>query len=397
MILPFVLTLARILLGLSLASYVVYSIISVFSARKWFHSTQPIDSQWTPSVTILKPICGMDAEAYDNFVSYCLQDYPSEHLQIIFGALDVDDPALSLAKQLKSEYRSLDISVVSGNTGLHRGTNRKVCNLLSMFPLAKHDLLVLCDSDMRVKPDYLRRIVSPFNTSVINSQAHPIGMVTCPYRGSRVMSFAAIMEALSIGADFIPSIFVSRKMEGVNFALGSTIVLPKEVLKKIGGFESLLDELADDFRLGSGAVKAGYSVELSDYMIDDVLGQESFEKMWSRRQRWARTLRMCRPAGYAGVFITQGVPLAFLFAVTYSFSAFGISVLAGIIALRFAVSLWITQRYTRDPNIARYLPLLPLSDLLSFTLYLGSYMGQNISWRGEQFRLLPDGKLRHIP
>ncbi len=399
----------RALLGLCLAAFCAYALLSVWAARQWRQARRPLDAAFTPPVTILKPVRGMDAEAYDNFASFCRLDYPADCVQLLFGALDPADPALELVCRLQSEFPHLDIGLVAGHPPTLQGHNLKVCNLATMLPAARYDLLVLCDSDMRVQPDYLRRVVAPFRPPPVaqrpgkgrgkreegrdrlpNAQ---VGLVTCPYRGHRARSLAAVLEALGIGADFIPSTLVSRALEGVSFAFGSTIVLPRALLEELGGLESLADELADDFRLGYGARQAGYEVVLSDYVVDDVLGQERFGPMWARRLRWARTVRACRPAGYAGAGITHGTVLAALFLAASGFTPLGWTVAGSVLGVRLAMALLIALRYTRDPNIVRYLPLLPLSDLLSFALYVASFCGNRISWRGERFRLLPGGKI----
>jgi ceramide glucosyltransferase len=410
----YALTTLQILFGLCLAAFCVYTGIAVWAAHRWYQGRRPPNPEWTPAVTILKPVRGVDAEAYENFASFCRLDYPDDRIQLLFGALDPADPALELARQLQSEFPHIDIGTIPCGPESVRGPNLKVCNLAAMLPSAKHDLLLLCDSDMRVLPDYLRRVVAPFEPKQANvedsknpeaaqntgrqvpKRRSPVGLVTCPYRGHRVQSFAAALEALGIGADFIPSTLVSRALEGVSFALGSTIALPRSVLSELGGFESLFEELADDFRLGHGARRAGYEVVLSDYVVDDVLGRERFQTMWARRLRWARTVRACRPAGYAGAFITHGTAFALLFLASTAFAPSGWAVAATMVALRLATALLIAERYTRDPNILRYLPLLPAGDLLSFALYITSYCGNRISWRGERFRLLRGGKLEKI-
>ena len=424
----------RALFGIVLLGYTAYAFISVWAARQWSRDRSAVPDNWTPSVTILKPVRGVDAEAWENFSSFCRLDYPNERVQILFGALDADDPALELAHRLQAEFPHHDIGVVIAPPDAKSGANRKVCNLLAMLPHAKHDLLVLCDSDMRARPDYLRRIVAPFANggaglppASLETQRHrgetdeggkretgsrgesggkegaresdskienrPVGLVTCPYRGERAQSFAAIVEALGIGADFIPSTLVSRAIEGVAFALGSTIVLPRHVLDEIGGFEPLLDELADDFRLGNGVYNSGYRVVLSDYVIDDILGRERFTAMWSRRLRWSRTLRVCRPAGYAGSFIVYGFAPALLFLISMGFSTIGWLAFAAVAAVRITTALTITLRYTGDRSVLRYLPFLPISDLIGVALYIISFFGRHILWRGERFRLLSGGRL----
>jgi ceramide glucosyltransferase len=388
-------------LGLCLIGYSAYAFLSVWAARKWSQARPASSQDYAPAVTILKPVCGVDAEAWENFSSFCHLDYPGERVQILFGALEADDPALELARRLQVEFPQHDIGVITAPPGPMRGNNRKVCNLLTMLPHAKHDLFVLCDSDMRVRPDYLRRITAPFQFENPNAGAQgapaienpAVALVTCPYRGERAQSFAAIVEALGIGADFIPSTLVSRALEGVSFALGSTIVLPRRVLEEIGGFEPLLDELADDFRMGNAVHKAGHTVVLSDYVIESILGRERFSAMWSRRLRWSRTLRVCRPAGYAGSFIVYGFALALLFLVSTGFSTIGWAAFASVTAIRVATALTITLRYTGDRAVLRFLPFLPISDVLGLALFTVSFFGSHILWRGERFRLLAGGRL----
>ena len=387
----------RIVSGFTVCAYIFYAGMTVWAALKWKRAKSPIDPNWTPGVTILKPVKGVDADAYANFISYCKQDYPPEKLQILFGALDANDPALEYANQLKLDFPHLDIGVHTAPPDSPPGMNRKVCNLLHLLPLAKHEYLVLSDSDMRVEPDYLRRILAPFDPE--NQAKNPLdskqcGLVTCPYRGVEARSLAAKLESLGIGSDFIPCVLTSRALEDVSFALGSTIVIPKRILAEIGGFEPLLDQLADDFRLGNAVSKAGYKVILSDYVIEDVIGDEKFQSMWSRRLRWAKTLRVCRPAGYAGAFITHGFALSLLFLLLMGFQAPGWAALLSVLIVRVSTSLCISLFCTTDLNVLRFLVLLPVSDLLNFSLYICSYFGDSIVWRGEKFQLLSDGSLR---
>lgn len=406
-VVPMALSMLRLLSGFTLAAHGAYDGISIWAAANWHRDGPPVDRAWTPAVTLMKPVRGVDQEAFANFASFCSQDYPTDRVQYLFGALDQDDPALDVVRRLQREFPHLDIRIVAGSDRSVDGYNLKVCNLAAMLSAARNDLLILCDSDMRARPDYIRRIVAPFNpdsqpqTSPAPNgaarkggpQAQPVGLVTCPYRGFHPKSFAAALEALGIGADFMPSALVSRALEGVGFAFGSTIVLPRRVLEEMGGFGPLANELADDFRLGEGARRAGYRVVISDYIIDDVLGKESFGAMWARRLRWARTVRSCRPAGYAGSFVTHGTVLGLVFLATMGFHSVGWLGLGLVVAARILTALAITGRYTKDPNLVRFLPILPLSDLFNFALFVGSFCGSTITWRGERFRLLTGGKI----
>lgn len=379
-----------------IAGYAGYALISVWAALRWRAAARrQAQQQFTPCVSLLKPLRGLDTEARANLTSFCRQDYPPERLQILLCALDPNDPALDLARELAAEYPHLDILVLDGRSYIHRGLNRKVCNLLAMLPHARHDILILSDSDMRVGPGYVSRVVAPFRCDAPSAgrPQRPVGLVTCPYRGAAVRGLAASLEAIGIGADFIPSTLVSRALEGVGFAFGSTIALTRRALDAIGGFEVLVDELADDFLLGAGVRNAGFEAVLSDYIVDDVIGRERLQDMWTRRLRWARTVRACRPSGYAGSVVTHGIAIALIFVASCGFSAFGWMVLAGVMAVRLAATGVIAGFCTRDRAVLRLLPLLALSDLVSFAIFGCSYLGRTIVWRGERFRLLPGGKL----
>ncbi len=419
----------RVLLGLCLFAYSAYAGACVWAARQWHRVRQVIDPDWTPPVTILKPVRGNDAYAYDNFASFCRLDYPTNRVQIVFGVLDANDPAIRVVRQLQCDFPDRDITIIVPPPAPLRGHNLKVCNLVAMLPAAKHSLLVLCDSDIRVGPDYLRHVVAPFreeerkgekekrrrgeegkirdtryeiregedSSLILHPSSFAVGLVTCPYRGFLPQNLPSYLEALGFGADFIPSALVSRALSGIDFAFGATIAIPRVILDEIGGFEAILDDLADDFLLGNRVKHAGYQVVLSNYVVENVLGAEPFDTMWARRLRWARTVRACRPIGYLGAFITQGSTLALLFGMAMGFNAPGISIMFGVLAVRIAAATWIANVYTHDVSVRRGWLLLPLSDLLQSALYVVSFFGSNIVWRGQKFRLLTGGKIIRIP
>lgn len=373
-----------LLLGTCLVGSCGYYLACLLAASLWRRANTPTHPySITPPLSILKPLHGADPEQAANFETFCGQDYPE--YQLVFGALDPADAGLEAARALAARWPECDITVVAG--GETFGHNRKVCNLANMLPAAKHDLLVLCDSDMRVGPDYLRRVAAPFDDPAV-------GLVTCPYRGCEARGLASQLEALGIGADFIPSAFTAWYLTGLRFAFGSTIAIRREALEQIGGFAALADELADDFLLADRVHKAGWAVALSDYVVDDVLGREAFGEMWARRLRWAKTSRAMRPGPYAGAFITHGTALGVLFLAACGCGPAGWAGLAAVFAVRATVATIIARRYTDDPHLPRLLWLLPLSDLMSAALYVCSFFGRTITWRGERFILLPGGRLR---
>lgn len=345
-------------------------------------SSRPLSS---PGVTILKPLRGADPEQLENFRSFCRQDYPE--FQIVFGALDPDDQGLESARLLREEFPDRDISIVAGGEAF--GANLKVCNLANMIAAASHPVIVLCDSDMRVGADYLASITAPF--------ADPdVGVVTCPYRGAQARGLASTLEALGIGADFIPSVILTARFGRIRFALGSTIAIRREVLDQIGGFRPLADELADDYLIGNLAARAGWRVVLSTYVVDDVIGRQSFREMWSRRVRWARTTRAMQPVPVLFSYLTHGTALALMLLVATGFAMAGWIALAITVALRMTTATSIARFYTRDENLPKSLALLPFSDLVSFGIWAAGFLGSSVEWRGERFRVGWGGKLRKV-
>jgi ceramide glucosyltransferase len=374
------------LLGGAVVASWFYYFACLLCAHRWrsqrIHTPTP---QHLPAVSILKPIRGTDPEQDANFESFCKLEYPC--YQLVFGALAADDPGLETARRLAQDYPDRDIAVIEGGEAF--GLNRKVCNLENMRGAAAHDLLILSDSDMRVAPDYLHRVVAPL--------ASPrVGLVTCPYRGHLARGLASKLEALGIGADFIPSAFVAYYLWRLRFAFGSTIAIRKGVLDEIGGFRPLADQLADDYLLAHRTEQAGYEVVLSDYVVDDVLGEERFKEMWSRRLRWAKTSRLMRPGPYAGSFVTHGIVLALLFLLASGGAPIGWGLLGMTLAVRGVVATYISLTCTHDENLPRLLPLLPVSDLVSFALFVCSFWGRYIVWRGERLRVLKGGKLERM-
>ena len=360
-----------------------YSLAALLGAIKW-RGRRTHEDPAAPAVSILVPICGDDSEQFANFAALCMQDYPQ--FQVIFGALEAQDSGLATARRIQAEFPDADITIVSG--GEVQGANRKVSNLMAMLPRAKHDLILLCDSDMRVGADYLRRVVSPL--------AKPnVGMVTCLYRAKNARGIAAKLEALGIGADFLPSVLVAN-LGGIRFAFGATIILRKSVLAQIGGFERIVDNLADDYLLGVLCREAGYDLVLSTYLPETVIGKESFAASCMRRLRWAKTVRAMQPMGWLGSFVTHSFMIAVCLCLLSGASLLGVATLGIVLLTRLLLVAVLAAGVTKDAVVLRSLWLLPVSDALSFLLYIGSYFGNTIVWRGEEYRLKRGGALETI-
>ena len=373
----------NIIFSVLLIATSVYCWLCLYAADDWRRASVEAETDY-PTITLFKPICGEDPELLDNLRSFCRQDYP--RFQILIGALEEDDPGLSAALQLQSEWPELDLKVISGRPPA--GCNLKVSTLAMMSAFATGDIWVLSDSDMRAKPDYLRRVTAPFRDPAV-------GLVTCPYRGIKALGAASRLEALGIGADFMPSVLLTRKMEGMSFAFGSTIAIRRAVMNEIGGFTAIADVLADDYWLGRHTANLGYRVVLSDYGMDCVLGHERLKAMLARRLRWAKTVRVCMPAGYAGLAITYSIAIA-LSALLIHPTALILWLAAVALLSRIVTVGMISFLATKDFTVIRNLWLLPINDILSLVIWAISFFGNTITWRGQRFFLLKDGRLQPI-
>jgi ceramide glucosyltransferase len=372
-----------LLLGLSLIALCYYS-FAVYATQQFFAQPSPVDPAFHPPISILKPICGLDSGAYENLSSFCQQDYPD--YQIIFGVQSPDDSSLVVVQQLIRDFPKLDIRYVISQRAI--GANLKVTNLAYAATEASHDILLLADSDIRVGRDYLKRVVQPLKDS-------KVGVVTCMYR-SQSRGWISAFEALATTTEFLPSVLVARKLEGVAFALGATIAIRKSVLDKIGGFAAIANYLEDDFLLGHLPAQAGYEVVISNYVVQHTIITESLPALISHQTRWARSNRFARPAGYAGLIFTYGTLSSLLFFLTTGASSLGWTVLLSVWSVRLLMAWVIAVKYLHDSVARRYLWLVPLRDLVSFVLWGYSFLGNTVEWRGRRFRLAKGGWLTEL-
>jgi len=326
---------------------------------------------------------------YESLRSHCLQDFPE--YEIIFGVSEPDDPAIPLIERLKLEFprRAIRLMICARNLG----ANIKVSNLAQMLLEAKHEIILVNDSDIRVQPDYLRRVTAPLGDP-------QVGLVTCLYRGVPGRTLGSRLEALGISTDFSAGVLAARQLEGgIRFGLGSTLAFRRRDLDAIGGFEALVDYLADDYEIGRRIAERGLEVRLSDVVVETFLPAYTLREFIDHQLRWARTVRDSRRWGYLGLVLTFGVPWALL-ALVLSL-LLGRDVLAawlllvGVSSLRVAVALLVGWSVLRDRQLLPLLPLLPLRDLVALLVWIASLAGHTVVWRGESFRL-KNGRLVRI-
>ncbi len=375
----------RTALLICIAAAIVYYLIAVVAGLLWFRDRakqRSLGTSYTPPATIFKPVRGADADAYENFASFCRQDYPE--YQIIFGVRDENDPVLGIIRRLMRDFPEREIELVVSADEI--GLNGKVSNLHNMYSKAKYDILLVVDSDIRVGSDYLRRVIAPMQ------QSH-VGMVTCLYRGTNAKTLAGLLENIGISSTFGPEVCSSRALEGVAFALGSTIVMRRETLEGFGGFQSVADYLADDFLLGNKTAQAGYEVVLSDYVVEHVSGPLTIGSMLRHQLRWGRSTRISRPWGYRGLILTYGTATALLALPAWNFSSFAWNLLGLTLAIRLLPVFLIGVYGLRDFVLLRYFWMAPFRDMITFGIWLVSFRGDEIQWRGEDFRVLRNGML----
>jgi ceramide glucosyltransferase len=331
-----------------------------------------------PSVTVLKPLHGSEPELRDNLRSFAAQDYPL--FQLVLGVRDRTDSALPVADALIRDRPGHDIELVVDPRAA--GSNLKVANLENMLPVARHDVIVLADSDMRVGRDYLRVVTAPL--------ADPrTGVVTCLYKGVPDSGLWSRLAALHINFGFLPSALVGDRLGIGGGCFGATIAVRRAVLDRIGGFGRLRNELADDHRLGSAVRELGLNTVLSPYIVENIVSEPSLASLWRHELRWARTSRAMAPTGYAGSVTTHTVALTALAA-----TASGSDAAWGIILLSLAARWLSAAIIARALDLPRNgLWLLPLRDALSFAVFLGSFCGRSVSWRNQLFRVAPSGRM----
>lgn len=379
LILYFVLVLA--LIGtLSSAVFLGLTTVGVIrfrsEARRQFSSVP--DSAHLPSVSILKPVHGLEARLKENIESFFQQDYPD--YEILFAADEADDPALNVVREVCARYPNIRSRVLVTGTPW---PNPVVYAFHCMAEAAVHDILVTTDSDVEVGPQYLREIIPPLLDP-------KVGMVTCVYRGKNAAGFFSGLTAIGMSVEMTAGVLVANLLEGMKFGLGPTTVVRKDSLANIGGYAALKDYIAYDFAIGNLIAKAGYRVVLSGHVIDHVVNQKSFRRMWQNQLRWAQTTRYSRPKGHFGSGLIFAIPYGlFGFAAAAALGQWGFgTLLLGVAVLNRLLEAWLVGwMVVRDPQIRRAPWLYPLRDLLGFAVWFASYLNLRYVWRDSRFEL----------
>lgn len=357
-----------------------FTVIAGFFARRFLLARPPRPAASLPPITVIKPLKGEDLDLEANLASFCRQDYPC--YQLLFCLASPDDPSLAAVSRLKKEFPDADIEVVVSKNRI--GYNPKVNNMANAYPFAKYDLLLMSDADIRVEPGFLKRMAAPF--------ADPsVGLVTSFYQASGARGLWGCMEALSINAHFLPQAACTAGF-GMRFAMGAAMMVRRAAFEASGAFANLADHLADDFWLGESVREAGWRLEMAEGCVDSIPGIESASGHFKHLVRWARTIRLCQPAGYYASLIQHGFSLLTLRLLVQGPDAAGVALLLGIWTAK-AVSASSLGMGLGGRQPARALWLLPLSEWFSFAAWIGACASNTVLWRGELFVVRAQGQL----
>jgi ceramide glucosyltransferase len=368
------------------AAPLVYYVLATVAALRFFKRERArVLPDYTPPVSLLKPVRGIDFGSYENFASFCRLDYPA--YEILFAVNDDHDPAVSLVQRIIADFPQRRIRLLVGAEQL--GTNRKVNKLARLAREAQHEVLVLTDGDVRVGPNFLSEVVAPL-------AAPKTGAVTSFYRAMAERNLWAEIEAVGASSDFFAGVLMAGWTEGIHFALGASIATTKEWLRRIGGFEAIADTLADDYELGHRIAKAGGEVILSREPVWTMYPAQGLRGFWHHQVRWARTIRSCRPLSFLGLLFTQGLPWVLAAALFAPAAWIASAYLCAYLVLRLTMAGTVGVWGVGDDVVRNKPWLVPLRDAIYFVVWLASFGSNQIQWGNTEY-VVRKGKLVRIP
>jgi ceramide glucosyltransferase len=362
----------------------IYYLLVLFSTWRFFWRAQERlspDSGFTPPISNLKPLRGLDPEAYENLSSYCRQDYPD--YELIFCVGDESDPSVPVLEKLKRDFPDRQIRVLIGSG--RKAINDKVAKLVRMVNEARHEILVINDSDVRVEPNYLRTVVAPLRDAKVRG-------VTCLYVSTEDKTFTQHLQSIGMICDFFPGIFVARELDGIKFAFGQTIVTTKSCLNEFGGYEAIENRPADDLLVGRYIAQQGYEVELLPYAVKTVPDYHSFKDLFIKRLRWLTVMRHMRPWGHIGLTFTQGLPWCLAALLVHPSDGIGMAYVGAYVLFRLAITWLVGAWGLKQHGLWRKMPLIVVWDATAFVIWLLTFGRRRIRWRNVDYRIR-DGML----
>lgn len=369
------------------AGMTLWAVPGFLRARRARCAAQAARPGFTPPLSLLKPLHGMEPGLEGWLESFYHQDYPA--YEILFCARSEADEGLQLARRVAARHAEIPTKFLL--TGEDVYINAKVSSLELMETAAAHEILVVSDSDVRVAPDYLRAVALPF-------AEEKVGAMCCLYRGVAAEGgLWARLEAVGMSVEMSSGVLVAQMLEGMQFVLGPTMAFRRATIRAMGGFKVTADYCADDFVLGNETYKLGETVALSHYAIDHMVINASFIASMKHQVRWMKSTRFSRPKGHFGTALTFSMPfglLGFLIALAMGHAALGAALLGWAVATRWALAVAVGRVVVGDRSLFGLLVLYPVRDLMGFCFWAASYCGRTILWRGRDFDLLPGGKMR---
>jgi ceramide glucosyltransferase len=364
------------ILGIAAIPFIYYA-LAVFSSLRFFVQGKTASKErrsFEPPISNLKPVRGLDPDAYENYASFCRQDYPE--YEIIFCVGDDTDPVLPVLQRLQRDFPQTNIRIVIGSGRV--ATNDKVAKLARLTQEASYEHLVISDSDVRVAPDYLRKVIAPM--------ADPkVGGATCLYVPTEETSWVQRLQDVGMLSDFYPGIFVARQLDGVKFALGPTIVTTRSRLRAFGGYEAIENRPADDLLVGRLIAEQGCEVVLLPYAISTVPDYQSLKELFYKRLRWITVMRHMRPWGHLGLIFTLGLPWALIALAVLPTPGIALGYLGGYLLVRSLLPVLVGSFGLKQRGVWSKLVLVPLWDAMATLIWLISFTRRTIRWRGQDY------------
>lgn len=367
-------TIASVLLGIAAIPFVYYG-IALFSAWRYFRQPKATaDPSFTPPVSILKPIRGLDPGAYENLASFCRQDYPTYEFIL---CVDPDDQAVrTVIETLQRDFPACQIRVLLGSGRV--ATNDKVAKLARLVAEARYEILAISDSDVRVEPDYLRMVTAPLREP-------GVGVVTCFYVHLDSRTFADRLQTAGMMSDFYAGVLVDWQLEGLKFTLGPSITTTRARLDGFGGYAALENRPADDLLVGRLIAQQGYEVRLLPYAVSTVSDYQSMRELLHKRLRWIVVMRHMRPWGHFGLLLTQGLPWSLAAIAIHPSPTVVFGYLGAYLAFRVAMTWTIGVHGLRQRRLWKPMMLIPLWDAVAFFIWAASFARNSIRWRGADY------------
>jgi ceramide glucosyltransferase len=371
-----------ILLGFAAIPFIYY-LLAIYSTARFFRVSRREnvrDTDFLPPVSCLKPIKGLDEDAYENYASFCRQDYPE--YEIVF-CVDPGDPALPVLEKLVRDFPERKIRLLFGSG--RNAINDKVGRLVRLTTEAQYDIFVITDGDVRVKPDYLRTVVAPFRDP-------KVGAATCLYASTKETNLVQELQSIGMISDFFAPVMVAWQLDDLKVTFGQSILTTRQAVASYGGYQVIEDRPADDVYAGRLVAEQGYEVKLLPYVVQSVADFQSLRDLLHKRTRWMTVQRLMRPWGHLGLIFTWGLPWAFLAVATHPSAGVALGYLGGYAACRVVITWMIGVWGMKQKGLWKKMPLIPIWDLMAFVMWIVSFGRKTIRWRGVDY-FLREGRL----